>query len=194
MGFDDLAQRMRKHHGRVLPRAHRQTASMPRMLVETGHSGYARTMRIAIACLVLMACKGAKPASSNNGSRTSGSPAASGSSSAAAPTCRAINEHAQTLVANLKPAEAKDVIAANPRRLDGFPSPEMTAAFERATDECATGECRKMNPAEAQMYMTNKVTDILAADCEKRAPSAAQRRCWINATTYAAFVACDSAP
>lgn len=142
----------------------------------------------AIACLVLMACNGAKPASSNRGSQASGSQVASGSPAAAAPTCRAINEHARTLVANLKPPEAEGVVAANPRRLDGFPSPEMTAAYERAT-----GECREMNPAQAQMCMTNKITDILTADCEKRAPSAAQRRCWINATTYAAFVACDSA-
>jgi hypothetical protein len=157
--------------------------------VETGLSCYARTMRIALACLVLMACKGAKPASSNNGSQTSGSPAASGSSSAAAPTCHAINEHGRALLANLNPPEAKDVLAANPRRLDGFPSPEMIAAFERAT-----GECREMNPAEAQVCMANKITDILTADCEKRAPSAAQRRCWINTTTYAAFVACDATP
>lgn len=139
-------------------------------------------MRIAIACLVLMACNGAKPASSNNGSRTAGSPPA-------APTCRAINEHGNTLLTNLKPFEAKDVLDANPRHLDGFPSPEMLAAYERAT-----GECRKLNPAEAQLCMTSKIIDILTADCEKRAPSAAQRRCWINATTYAAFVACDSAP
>jgi len=53
----------------AIPVTHASSSSMPKMPVETG----SRTMRIAIACLVLMACKGAKPASSNNGSQTSGS-------------------------------------------------------------------------------------------------------------------------